>query len=140
MNKLHLLNIVVVSLALSLLSGNAVAQDYVFKIIANEFGPIKWFSSASINNSGTVAFDASLDDGSDAVYTSNGGAFTTIADANITTLIAAVVLFSMGTGPIKGFAITLCIGILTSMFTAIFGTRVLVNKLYGGKRLSSLPI
>jgi len=67
-------------------------------------------------------------------------AFTTIADANITTLIAAIVLFSMGTGPIKGFAITLCIGILTSMFTAIFGSRVLVNALYGGRRLSSLPI
>lgn len=67
-------------------------------------------------------------------------AFSTIADANITTLIAAVVLFSLGTGPIKGFAVTLCIGILTSMFTAIFGTRVLVNAIYGGKRLSSLPI
>ncbi len=67
-------------------------------------------------------------------------AFSTIADANITTLIAAVVLFSLGTGPIKGFAVTLCIGILTSMFTAIFGTRVLVNALYGGKRLDSLPI
>ncbi|MBX2886571.1 MAG: protein translocase subunit SecD [Granulosicoccus sp.] len=67
-------------------------------------------------------------------------AFVTIADANITTLIAAVVLFSLGTGPIKGFAITLCIGILTSMFTAIFGTRVLVNALYGGRRLKSLPI
>ncbi len=67
-------------------------------------------------------------------------AFVTIADANITTLIAAVVLFSLGTGPIKGFAITLCIGILTSMFTAIFGTRVLVNSLYGGKRLQTLPI
>jgi len=67
-------------------------------------------------------------------------AFSTIADANITTLIAAVVLFSMGTGPVKGFAITLCIGILTSMFTAIFGTRVLVNALFGGKRLSKLPI
>lgn len=67
-------------------------------------------------------------------------AFVTIADANITTLIAAVVLFSMGTGPIKGFAITLCIGILTSMFTAIFGTRVIVNFLYGGRRLSTLPI
>ena len=67
-------------------------------------------------------------------------AFVTIADANITTLIAAVVLFSMGTGPIKGFAITLCIGILTSMFTAIFGTRVLVNALFGGKRLQTLPI
>lgn len=67
-------------------------------------------------------------------------AFVTIADANITTLIAAVVLFSMGTGPIKGFAITLCIGILTSMFTAIFGTRVLVNALFGGRRLNTLPI
>ncbi|MFT5894585.1 MAG: preprotein translocase subunit SecD [bacterium] len=67
-------------------------------------------------------------------------AFSTIADANVTTLIAAVVLFSLGTGPIKGFAITLCIGILTSMFTAIFGTRVLVNALYGGKRLQSIDI
>jgi len=67
-------------------------------------------------------------------------AFVTIADANVTTLIAAIVLFSLGTGPIKGFAVTLCIGILTSMFTAIFGTRVLVNALYGGKRLQSLPI
>ena len=67
-------------------------------------------------------------------------AFVTIADANITTLIAAIVLFSMGTGPIKGFAITLCLGILTSMFTAIFGSRVMVNALYGGRRLSKLPI
>lgn len=67
-------------------------------------------------------------------------AFITIADANITTLIAAIVLFSMGTGPIKGFAITLCLGILTSMFTAIFGSRVLVNALYGGRRLKTLPI
>ena len=67
-------------------------------------------------------------------------AFSTIADANVTTLIAAIVLFALGTGPIKGFAITLCIGILTSMFTAIFGSRVVVNALYGGKRLRSLPI
>ncbi len=67
-------------------------------------------------------------------------AFVTIADANITTLIAAVVLFSMGTGSIKGFAITLCIGILTSMFTAIFGSRVIVNALFGNRRLSTLPI
>jgi len=67
-------------------------------------------------------------------------AFTTIADANITTLIAAVVLFSLGTGPIKGFAITLCIGILTSMFTSIIGTRALVNLIYGGKRLQSIAI
>ena len=67
-------------------------------------------------------------------------AFITIADANITTLIAAVVLFSMGTGSIKGFAITLCIGILTSMFTAIFGSRVIVNMLFGNRRISTLPI
>jgi len=67
-------------------------------------------------------------------------AFVTIADANITTLIAAVVLFSMGTGSIKGFAITLCIGILTSMFTAIFGSRVIVNALYGNRRVATLPI
>ncbi len=68
-------------------------------------------------------------------------ALSSIADANITTLIAAVVLFSFGTGPIKGFAVTLSIGILTSMFTAIFGTRVVVNALYGRKqRLADLPI
>jgi len=67
-------------------------------------------------------------------------AFSTIADANITTLIAAIVLFSMGTGAIKGFAITLTIGILTSMFTAIFGSRVLINAIYGGKRGKALAI
>jgi preprotein translocase subunit SecD len=67
-------------------------------------------------------------------------ALSTIADANITTLIAAIVLFSFGTGPVKGFAVTLSIGILTSMFTAIMGTRALVNLFYGGKRLKSLSI
>jgi preprotein translocase subunit SecD len=67
-------------------------------------------------------------------------AFSTIADSNITTLIAALLLFGFGTGPIKGFAITLSIGIATSMFTAIVGTRVLVNSIYGGRRLASLPI
>jgi preprotein translocase subunit SecD len=67
-------------------------------------------------------------------------AFSTIADSNITTLIAALLLFGFGTGPIKGFAITLSIGIATSMFTAIVGTRVLVNLIYGGRRLARLPI
>lgn len=67
-------------------------------------------------------------------------AFSTIADANVTTLIAAVVLFSFGTGPIKGFAITLSIGILTSMFTAIMGTRALVNLAYGGRNVKTLSI
>jgi len=61
-------------------------------------------------------------------------AFSTIADANITTLIAAFVLFLFGTGPIKGFAVTLSLGILTSMFTAIVGTRAVVNLIYGGKK------
>jgi preprotein translocase subunit SecD len=61
-------------------------------------------------------------------------AFSTIADANITTLIAAVVLFLFGTGPIKGFAVTLSIGIVTSMFTAIMGTRAVINLIYGGRK------
>ena len=67
-------------------------------------------------------------------------AFSTITDANVTTLIAAIVLFSLGTGPIKGFAVTLTIGILTSMFTAIVGTRGLVNLFYGNKPLEKLSI
>ena len=67
-------------------------------------------------------------------------ALSSIADANITTLIAAVVLFAFGTGPIKGFAITLSLGIITSMFTAIVGTRSVVNMVFGGRRLESLPI
>ena len=67
-------------------------------------------------------------------------AFSTIADANVTTFIAAIVLFSLGTGPVKGFAITLSIGILTSMFTAIMGTRALVNLFYGGRNLKKLSI
>jgi len=67
-------------------------------------------------------------------------AFSTIADANITTLIAAMVLFSFGTGPIKGFAVTLSLGIICSMFTAIMVTRALVNLTYGGRKLSKLRI
>ena len=67
-------------------------------------------------------------------------AFSTIADANITTLIAAMVLFSFGTGPIKGFAITLALGIVTSMFTAIIGTRAVINLIYGYRPVSSLAI
>ena len=60
-------------------------------------------------------------------------AFSTIIDANITTLIAALILFAVGTGPIKGFAVTLSIGIITSMFTAVIGTRTIVNAVWGGK-------
>jgi preprotein translocase subunit SecD len=67
-------------------------------------------------------------------------AFSTIADSNITTLIAGIVLFGFGTGPIKGFAITLSIGILTSMFTAIMGTRAVINLLYGRRRVKKLLI
>lgn len=69
-----------------------------------------------------------------------GKAFSTIADANITTLIAAIVLFSFGTGSIKGFAVTLSLGILTSMFTAIMGTRAAVNFIYGSKHRPTLSI
>jgi preprotein translocase subunit SecD len=67
-------------------------------------------------------------------------ALSTIIDANVTTLIAAIVLFNFGTGPIKGFAVTLSIGILTSMFTAILLTRALANLIYGGRRVSRLAI
>ncbi|GGO86575.1 protein translocase subunit SecD [Marinobacterium nitratireducens] len=69
-----------------------------------------------------------------------GRAFTTILDANITTLIAALILFAMGTGPVKGFAVTLSVGIVTSMFTAIMVTRALVNLCYGGRKLNRLAI
>jgi preprotein translocase subunit SecD len=67
-------------------------------------------------------------------------AVSTILDANITTLIVAVILYAVGTGPIKGFAVTLSIGILSSLFTAILGTRALVNLIYGGRRLRHLAI
>jgi preprotein translocase subunit SecD len=67
-------------------------------------------------------------------------AFSTIADANITTLIAAIILFSFGTGPIQGFAVTLSIGIITSMFTAIMGTRAIINLIYGRKQIKKLAI
>ena len=67
-------------------------------------------------------------------------ALSTIIDANITTLIAAVVLFNFGTGPIKGFAVTLSIGIISSMFTAIIMTRMLINWFYGGKNIKRLSI
>ncbi|MBB1485576.1 protein translocase subunit SecD [Oceanospirillum sediminis] len=67
-------------------------------------------------------------------------AFVTIFDANLTTLLVAVILFAVGTGPVKGFAVTLSLGILTSMFTAIMVTRALVNVVYGGRQLKKLSI
>lgn len=67
-------------------------------------------------------------------------AFSTIADANVTTLIVAIILFSFGTGLVKGFAVTLSLGILTSMFTAIMGTRVIINYIYGNKHQPKLSI
>jgi len=75
-----------------------------------------------------------------AIHRGYDNAFSTIIDANLTTLIAALVLFNFGTGPIQGFAITLSIGIATSMITAIFVSRILVNFIYGKRRLESLSI
>ncbi len=75
-----------------------------------------------------------------AIYAGYEKAFSTIFDANITTLIAAVVLFGFGTGPIKGFAVTLMIGIASSMFTAIFGTRAVINLIYGRRQVTRLAI
>lgn len=67
-------------------------------------------------------------------------AFSSIADANITTLIAGIVLFLFGTGPVKGFAVTLSLGIVTSMFTAVVGTRAVVNLIYGRRKVASVPV
>ncbi|MEK9655397.1 MAG: protein translocase subunit SecD [Halieaceae bacterium] len=67
-------------------------------------------------------------------------AVVTILDANITTLIVAIILYAIGTGPIKGFAVTLSVGIVTSMFCAIMGTRALINGIYGGRRVRALSI
>ena len=75
-----------------------------------------------------------------AVHHGYDSAFSTIFDANITTLIAAIILFSVGTGPIAGFAVTLAIGIITSMFTAIVGTRAVINLFIGGKKVNTLSI
>jgi preprotein translocase subunit SecD len=68
-------------------------------------------------------------------------AFSAIADSNITTLIAGIVLFTFGTGPVRGFAVTLCLGIITSLFTAILGSRALIHLIWGRqRRLASVPI
>jgi preprotein translocase subunit SecD len=75
-----------------------------------------------------------------AIHQGYDAAFSTIIDANITTLIAALILFAIGTGPVKGFAVTLSIGILTSMFTSVVGTRAVVNGIWGGKSLKKLSI
>lgn len=75
-----------------------------------------------------------------AIHSGFERAVATILDANFTTLIVAVILYAVGTGPIKGFAVTLSVGIITSMFTAIMGTRALVNLMYGGRRVKKLSI
>lgn len=75
-----------------------------------------------------------------AIHQGYEAAFSTIIDANITTLIAALILFAVGTGPVKGFAVTLSIGIVTSMFTSVVGSRTIVNAIWGGKRLEKLSI
>lgn len=75
-----------------------------------------------------------------AIHAGYDRAAVTILDANITTLLVAVILYAVGSGPVKGFAVTLSVGILTSMFTAIMGTRALVNLIYGGRKLKKLSI
>ncbi|MBM4197571.1 MAG: protein translocase subunit SecD [Gammaproteobacteria bacterium] len=75
-----------------------------------------------------------------AIHAGYDKAFATILDSNVTTLIAGLVLFAFGTGPIKGFAVVLCLGIFTSVFTAVVVSRSLVNAIWGGRRLESLPV
>ncbi|EMY46459.1 protein translocase subunit SecD [Glaesserella parasuis] len=75
-----------------------------------------------------------------AIHEGYNGAFTSIFDSNLTTILVAIILYSVGTGPVKGFAVTLALGVMISMFTAITGTRMLVNLVYGGKRVKKLWI
>jgi preprotein translocase subunit SecD len=75
-----------------------------------------------------------------AIHAGYERAFSTIFDANITTLLVAVILYAVGTGPIKGFAVTLSIGIVTSMFTAIMVSRAMVNGVFGGKNITDIKI
>jgi preprotein translocase subunit SecD len=84
-----------------------------------------------------------LAEGRSAVHAIHEGynrAFGTIADSNITTLLVALILFGVGTGPVKGFAVTLALGICTSIFTAVVLSRVIVNVIWGQRRGNSLPI
>lgn len=75
-----------------------------------------------------------------AINSGYDSAFSTILDANLTTFIVAIILYAIGSGPVKGFAVTLAIGIITSMFTAIVGTRALVNLAFGGRNVKKLWI
>jgi preprotein translocase subunit SecD len=75
-----------------------------------------------------------------AIHSGYDRAFLTILDANITTLLVGLILFALGSGPVKGFAVTLSLGILTSMFTAIVGTRAIVNLIYGGRTVKKLSV
>lgn len=75
-----------------------------------------------------------------AIHEGYNGAFTSIFDSNLTTVLVAIILYAVGTGPVKGFAVTLALGVMISMFTAITGTRMLVNWMYGGKRVKKLWI
>lgn len=75
-----------------------------------------------------------------AIHEGYNGAFTSIFDSNLTTILTALILYAVGTGPVKGFAVTLSLGVIISMFTAITGTRMLVNWVYGGRRVNKLWI
>ncbi|AHG75178.1 Protein translocase subunit SecD [Mannheimia varigena USDA-ARS-USMARC-1296] len=75
-----------------------------------------------------------------AIHEGYSGAFSSIFDSNLTTILTSLVLYAVGTGPVKGFAVTLALGVIISMFTAITGTRMLVNWVYGGKRVKKLWI
>lgn len=75
-----------------------------------------------------------------AIHEGYNGAFSSIFDSNLTTVLTSLVLYAVGTGPVKGFAVTLALGVIISMFTAITGTRMLVNWVYGGKRVKKLWI
>ncbi|EQD36388.1 SecD/SecF/SecDF export membrane protein, partial [mine drainage metagenome] len=75
-----------------------------------------------------------------AIHSGYERAWGTIVDSHVTALIAGVLLFLLGSGPVKGFAITLCLGILTSLYTAVMNSRAITNAVYGGRRLTRLPV
>ncbi len=75
-----------------------------------------------------------------AIHAGYALAWGTIVDSHVTALIAGVLLFLLGSGPVKGFAITLCLGILTSLYTAVMNSRAITNLVYGGRRLARLPV
>ena len=130
-----LLNLVLITGIMSLLGATLTLPG-----IAGSFLTVGMAVDANVLIFSRIREELKEKDPQSAIHEGFSRAFVTIFDANITTLIAALVLYIIGTGPIKGFAVTLSIGIITSMFTAIVCTRAMVNIIYGNKNIKELKI